>query len=85
MRQILCFSCVFFAGTMRKKGLDKRKVKKENKKSQGRRLKIPPAPRKVFSQRGTAIILQIGFPLEENFSSYSVITLPMPMVLWCRS
>ena len=82
MRQILCFPAFSLPERCEKR---LGKAKKENKKSQGRRLKIPPAPRKVFSQRGTAIILQIGFPLEENFSSYSVITLPMPMVLWCRS
>jgi len=33
-----------------------------------------------------AISLQIGFPLEENFSSYSVMTLPsFKTASWCRS
>ena len=33
-----------------------------------------------------AISLQIGFPIEENFSSYSVITFPAHMTgSWCRS
>lgn len=67
-------------GSLPENGLNTRKTA-AIKRPGSRRLKFQPAARRVFSQRGTAIILQIGFPLEENFSSYSVITLPIPMVL----